>query len=762
MEAAELFRACMSGIQLKIDLPPGPAYRLAITPVTGSTDIIRLAFPIAPAHPEGFAIRCDSEGLTISASDFAGLRWGAQTAAEIISDSTGVVQGFELCDWPHLPIRGVMIDLSRTCVEKPTYIRTLIDFLAGWRCNMLQLYFEERFTLRKHPQLAHPLGYNIGMVSKLSVYAGSRGIELVPAFATFGHAQGYLQAPGHRQLADGDQIYQFDPLNSGTVQLLGDLFDDWTAVAPNGGWVNAGCDEAPYFGNNPRTRAYIEKHGVPAFIAHHLSQIHQMLNARRFSMMIWADMLHHYPETLDLIPRDIVLLEWNYDAIGERTANAIELYRSKGFNVIAAPAASRSAQIGAPLHQQITRNIPEFAALANKLGLAGLLTCQWECQPRSPRLSEPGFALACRLAWQGSTEVEDDVRHAVYSRIIGGDGHTADQIMEAISPDRMMSRFRRIQTDSTMPKSYHLPNHELIATDPLLYLRPESPSPWAESIAKQYETAGRLVCQQSSFAFPEWVQRMDFAAACGRFSAWTRTHMSACGRGFRSAFRHWKEGRVADAKGDLQTALRLLDELIQLCEQLVREAPLHWNEVRYPEDPTYVAVYGARFCEAALGLRQLRDAVNDTLRSLAEGDCFPLADYIHARRALAFHSFQRPGSTINIVSLSLYIPGQDEEWSFHRTVATFQPSDSRYDYIFIPQTLPKRIRLRLMRSQAPWSLHNDLQVKVYRLPSLDSSERTDPTALMTEDYHLIPLANVSYIPLSQISDREAIYELRRS
>ena len=31
-------------------------------------------------------------------------------------------------------------------------------------------------------------------------------------------------------------------------------------------------------------------------------------------MMMWADMILKYPRTLELLPRDIVLLTWNYDA----------------------------------------------------------------------------------------------------------------------------------------------------------------------------------------------------------------------------------------------------------------------------------------------------------------------------------------------------------------------------------------------------------------------------------------------------------------
>ena len=56
-------------------------------------------------------------------------------------------------DWPDLPVRGVMLDISRDKVPTLATLRALIDRLASWKVNQVQLYMEHTFAYRDHEEV---------------------------------------------------------------------------------------------------------------------------------------------------------------------------------------------------------------------------------------------------------------------------------------------------------------------------------------------------------------------------------------------------------------------------------------------------------------------------------------------------------------------------------------------------------------------------------------------------------------------------------
>ena len=53
-------------------------------------------------------------------------------------------------DWPDFAVRGVMLDVSRDRVPTMQTLRDLVDRLAGWKINQLQLYMEHTFAYAGH------------------------------------------------------------------------------------------------------------------------------------------------------------------------------------------------------------------------------------------------------------------------------------------------------------------------------------------------------------------------------------------------------------------------------------------------------------------------------------------------------------------------------------------------------------------------------------------------------------------------------------
>src|SRR4029079_7996129 len=105
-------------------------------------------------------------------------------------------------DWPDLSVRAVMLDIARDKVPSIETLKTLIERLAGWKVNQVQLYSEHTFAYRDHEEVwrdASPL--TAEEIRDLDDYCRERHIELVPNQNCLGHAERWLRHDRYRDLA---------------------------------------------------------------------------------------------------------------------------------------------------------------------------------------------------------------------------------------------------------------------------------------------------------------------------------------------------------------------------------------------------------------------------------------------------------------------------------------------------------------------------------------------------------------------------------
>src|SRR5690606_38528252 len=94
----------------------------------------------------------------------------------------------ELEDWPDFAQRGVMLDISRDKVPSLGTLRELVDSLARWKVNQVQLYMEHTFAYPGHDLVwkdASPL--TGAEIRELDAWCAARHVELVPNQNSFGH-----------------------------------------------------------------------------------------------------------------------------------------------------------------------------------------------------------------------------------------------------------------------------------------------------------------------------------------------------------------------------------------------------------------------------------------------------------------------------------------------------------------------------------------------------------------------------------------------
>ena len=165
----------------------------------------------APNHPEGYVLTVDHRGIRIEFRETPGLRAATATLRQIIRECargthllsvdsqarTTVplrLPCLKIRDWPDFPRRGVMLDVSRGRVPKLETLLELVEHLADFKINELQLYTEHTFAYRKYKSVWQSWGALTGAeIRRLDARCRELGIDLVPNQNSFGHLRYFLE-----------------------------------------------------------------------------------------------------------------------------------------------------------------------------------------------------------------------------------------------------------------------------------------------------------------------------------------------------------------------------------------------------------------------------------------------------------------------------------------------------------------------------------------------------------------------------------------
>ena len=152
---------------------------------------------------EGYKLAIRPDGIEITASTPAGAFYGACTLKQIATQVDGPLPCLSITDWPDLASRGIMLDISRDKIPTMETLYRLVDLMADWKLNQLQLYTEHTFAYLAHPivwQDASPMTGE--QIMDLDGYCASKFIELVPNQNSFGHMERWLKHDDYRPMAE--------------------------------------------------------------------------------------------------------------------------------------------------------------------------------------------------------------------------------------------------------------------------------------------------------------------------------------------------------------------------------------------------------------------------------------------------------------------------------------------------------------------------------------------------------------------------------
>jgi hypothetical protein len=322
---------------------------------------------------EGYVLEVTPRRITLSARAPAGLFYGVQTLRQLVERSG--VPAVRITDWPAMRWRGLHDDLSRGPVPTVDYIKRQLRTCAEYKINLYSFYIEQVFAYPSHPLIGPPGGsLTPAEVKELVAYARKFHIEIVPEQQTFGHLHHTLKWEKYSDLAEVPHGHVLAPGNPEAYNLVKSLYDDLVPLFP-GRFLHIGSDETFELGQG-KSKEMVAQTGMGQTYFNHIKRVAEILAPYNKRLMFWGDIAMHYPELLQQLPKDMIVMSWNYNP-RPNFDNYLKPFREAGMDVFVCPGVNNWNRIYPNLDMALP-NIRDFIRDGQKYGAMGVLNTTWD------------------------------------------------------------------------------------------------------------------------------------------------------------------------------------------------------------------------------------------------------------------------------------------------------------------------------------------------------------------------------------------------
>ncbi|MCR5183844.1 MAG: beta-N-acetylhexosaminidase [Opitutales bacterium] len=343
--------------------------------------------------PEYFKISIKKNLVELFAGSNAAADWAMELLWQMILQMPSTqLPCCEIEDWPDLPIRGFMLDISRGRVPTLDEFFEILLLLHRSRYNQLQLYVEHTYAFKNHSKVwkkSSPLDPDI--IRCLQEWCDAMEIELVPNLNSFGHVERWLKHKPYNDLAEcPDGFYHdlakehrpagtFAPTEE-SADFVGTLYDEYL---PNfkSSWFNIGGDE-PWELGMGKSKTACEAKGRRAVYVEHMLRLIKKAEAHEKTILFWADvLLEDSKETLPAaMLENTVPVIWGYEPdhpFDEQCRRVVEaLPKNRKHYFLLAPGTSTWLSFSGRL-TNAEINIRQACKAAKKYAAGGILLTNW-------------------------------------------------------------------------------------------------------------------------------------------------------------------------------------------------------------------------------------------------------------------------------------------------------------------------------------------------------------------------------------------------
>ena len=333
-----------------------------------------------PNADESYRLVVHQEYAQIDALSTQGLYYGFQTFFQLLTKSDGkqlLLPQVEIFDYPTMEIRGVADDISRGQVFTVDAAKRYIREISRVKNNFFAIYIEDIFEFSAHPKIGMGRGrLTPAEVREICAYGAKYFVEIFPIFESYQHWDNILRLPDYEKYGEFPGSFNLNIGDPAIFPLIDSMYSDLVNVFPSP-YFHIGGDEAFDIGRF-RSREFVKKMGgIGPALAEVVGKLIEMIKAHgKTKILMYHDMIIHYEEALASLPKDLILMYWNYSPKKNAKHNKIKKLREARFNVIVSPAMINWGRNWPDIHKS-WNNIIAIIKAGIKFGAIGVLNSTW-------------------------------------------------------------------------------------------------------------------------------------------------------------------------------------------------------------------------------------------------------------------------------------------------------------------------------------------------------------------------------------------------
>jgi hypothetical protein len=389
---------------------------------------------------ERYRLTVAPDGVEMRSPSSQGLFRAAATLIQLIHNDSRRVSCVDIIDWPDFPVRGFYHDVTRGRVPTLNSLKRLVDTLAFYKLNHLQLYVEHAFAFSMIPELSvgkTPL--TAADILELDRYCADRCVDLVPSLSTFGHLYELLRLPRFERLNELDikasetprdlwdrmAHYTLDVGNPDSFELVKGMIEEYAPLFSSP-WFNICGDETFDLGKGKNAQR-AEREGVGRLYVEFVNRIIGVVKSAGKKPMLWGDIVLKHPEYISELPADTVFLNWDY--VPDAKDESVKKFRDAGVTQYVCPGVQAWSRFAADVDRACA-NISRMARFGREAGAAGVLNTNWgDCgHVNLPAASYHGLAFGAAHSWNCKAENVGIDTGTVGTNVVNTDATDTDNV----------------------------------------------------------------------------------------------------------------------------------------------------------------------------------------------------------------------------------------------------------------------------------------------------------------------------------------------
>lgn len=274
-------------------------------------------------------------------------------------------------------VKGFHLDM-RTQVMTPEAIKMLVKQAAQDGMNVLIMEYEATFPFEHHSTICNRHAYTKQEVRDIIDYCALYGIDVIPLQNCFGHCEYILRHHRYSSLReDKKEVSQVCPVKFDEAEkIFSEIFSEIAAAHPSK-YIHIGADETRLLGHCPRCARKVKEEGVSRLFVDYVVLMCKIVSNLGKTPIIWADMILQHPEALKELPKDLIIMDWNYGWKADHFGDP-KLIIDAGYTVWGATAL-RSSPDNSYLvtWNKHLDNLSDFIPYARANGYQGIINTSW-------------------------------------------------------------------------------------------------------------------------------------------------------------------------------------------------------------------------------------------------------------------------------------------------------------------------------------------------------------------------------------------------